>query len=55
LIKWRSPDRADYCCIQQLLIVQLIVVFNHNEINLCFTAYKTTMYTSNYDKVNELV
>jgi len=34
LIKWRSPDRAE----------ELIVVFNHNVINLYFTANKTTMY-----------
>ena len=31
---WRSPDRAE----------ELIVVFNHNVINMYFTANKSTMY-----------
>jgi len=44
-MKWRSPDRAE----------ELIVVFNHNAINLYFTANKSTMYTSCYDKVYELL
>jgi len=34
---------------------ELIVVFNHNVINLYFTANKSTMYTSYYDKVYELL
>jgi len=34
LITWTSPNRAE----------ELIVVFNHNVINLCFTANKGTMY-----------
>jgi len=34
LIEWRSPDRAE----------ELIVVFDHNVINLYFTANKITMY-----------
>jgi len=34
LIKWSSPDRAE----------ELIVVFNHNVINLYFTANISTMY-----------
>jgi len=34
LIEWRSPDRAE----------ELIVVFNHNVINLYFTANKSTVY-----------
>jgi len=33
-IKWRTPDRAE----------EIIVVFNHNIINLYFTANKSTMY-----------
>jgi len=41
LIKWRSPDGAE----------DLIVVFNHNVINLYITAKKSTMYMSYYDKV----
>jgi len=44
LIKW-SPDRAE----------ESIGVFNHNVINLYFTANKSTMYTSYYHKVYELV
>jgi len=44
-MKWRSPDRAE----------ELIVVFNHNAINLYFNANKSTMYTSYYDKVYELL
>ena len=35
-------------------VEEIIVVFNHNVINLCFTADKSTMYTSYYDKVYEL-
>jgi len=34
LIERRSPDRAE----------EVIVVFNHNVINLYFTAKKSTMY-----------
>jgi len=34
LIEWRGPDRVG----------ELIVVFNHNVINLYFTANKSTMY-----------
>jgi len=34
LIEWRSPDRAE----------ELIVVFNHNVINLYVTANNSTMY-----------
>jgi len=34
LIEWRSPDRAE----------ELIVVFNHDVINLYFTANKSTVY-----------
>jgi len=34
LIEWRSPGRAE----------ELIVVFNHNVINLYFTATKSVMY-----------
>jgi len=45
LIKWRSPDRAE----------ELIVVFNHNVINLYFIANKSTMYTSYYDEVDKLL
>jgi len=45
LIKWRSPDRAE----------ELIVVLNRNITNLYFTANKSTMYTSCYDKVYELL
>jgi len=45
LIKWRSPGKAE----------ELIVAFNHNVINLYFTANKSTMYTSNYDKLYELL
>jgi len=45
LIKLRSPDRAE----------ELIVVFNHNVINLYFTANKRTMCTSYYDKVYKLL
>jgi len=41
LIKLRSPDRAE----------ELIVVFNHNVINLYFSANKSIMYASYYDKV----
>jgi len=33
---------------------ELIVVFNHNVINLYFTANKSTMHTSYYDKAYEL-
>jgi len=40
LIKWRRPDRAE----------ELIVVFNHNAINLYFTAN-----ASYYDEVYELL
>ena len=40
-MEWRSPDRAQ----------ELIVVFNHNVINLYFTANKSTMHTSVYDGV----
>jgi len=36
-------------------IEELIFVFNHNVINLFFTANKSTMYTSNYKKVYELL
>jgi len=45
LIKWRSPDTAE----------ELILVFNHNIINLYFTANKSTLYTSYYGKVYELL
>jgi len=34
---------------------ELIVVFNHNVINLYLTANKKTMYTSYFDKVYELL
>jgi len=40
-----SPDRAE----------ELIVVVNHNVINLYFTANKSTMYMSYCDKVYELL
>jgi len=43
--KWKSPGRVE----------ELLVVFNHNVINLYFTANKSTMYTSYYDKVYELL
>jgi len=36
-------------------VEELIVVFNHNVINLYFTANKSTMHTSYYDKVYELI
>ena len=45
MIKWKSPDRTK----------ELIVVFSHNVINLDFTVNKSTMYTSYYDKVYELL
>ena len=34
---------------------ELIVVYIHNGINLYFTANKSTMYASYYDKVYELL
>jgi len=34
LIKWKSPDRAE----------ELIFAFNHNVMNLHFTANKSIMY-----------
>jgi len=40
LIKW-SPDRAE----------ELIVIFNHDVINMYFSANKSTMSMSYYDKV----
>jgi len=40
-----SPDRVE----------EFIVVFNHNVINLYFTANKSTVHTSCYDKVYELL
>jgi len=33
----------------------LIAEFNHNDMNLYFTTNKSTMYTSYYDKVWELL
>jgi len=36
-------------------VEELIVVFNHNVINLYFTANTSTMYTSYYDKVYKLL
>jgi len=45
LIKWMSPDRAE----------ELIVIFNHNVINLYFSANKSIMYMSDYDKVYKLL
>jgi len=41
LIKLKGPYRGD----------KSIVVFNHNVINLYFTANKSTMYAIYYDKV----
>jgi len=41
LIKLKGPYRAE----------KSIVVFNHNVTNLYFTANKSTMCTSYYDKV----
>ena len=35
--------------------MELIVAFDHNVINLYFTANKSSMYTSYYDKVYELL
>jgi len=35
--------------------VEFIVAFNHNVINLYFTANNSTMHTSYYDKVYELL
>jgi len=40
-----SPDRVE----------ELIAIFNHNVINLYFTASKSTVHTSYYDKVYELL
>jgi len=34
---------------------ELTIVFNHNVINLYFTANKSTMYTSYYDKAHEFL
>jgi len=34
---------------------KMIVVFNHNIINMCFTANKSTKYTSYYSKVYEVL
>jgi len=49
LIKWKSPDRAE----------ELIVAYNHNVINLYFTANKRTMYVyetmSKYSSVYDTV
>jgi len=39
-----------YCRVEEL-----IAVFNRNVINLYFTANKSTMYTSYYDDVYELL
>ena len=36
-------------------VEELIVVFNHNVINLYFTANKSSMYKSYYDKVYQLL
>ena len=41
----KGPDRVE----------ELIVVFNHNVINMHFTANNNTMYASYYDKVYELL
>jgi len=44
-MKLKSPDKAE----------ELIVVFNHNVISLHFTANKSTVYTSYYDEVYQVL